>query len=320
VPTLQAPPIRAILPVAPELVGRPFNVFGTFGMLLVTRPAVLEAAFGIMMERLRAIDVACSRFRADSELCAANRAAGSEVSISPLFAEAIATALRAAEVTDGDVDLTCGASLARLGYDRDFAQLRKGVPEPDLPPVPAGGWQRVQLDEKRCTLRLPGGVQLDLGATAKAFAADLTAAAVAAATGSGALVNLGGDIATAGPPPAAGWPVAINAEPRGQAGWTRGPVIVIRDGGLATSGTFARSWLAGRQRMHHILVPTTGQPAVSCWVSATVAAASCVDANTASTAAIIKSERAPDWLSSFGLPARLVGANGSIVTTKGWQS
>ena len=46
----------------------------------------------------------------------------------------------------------------------------------------------------------PGGVVLDLGATAKALAADRAARArVAAATGCGVLVNLGGDIADRGP-------------------------------------------------------------------------------------------------------------------------
>jgi FAD:protein FMN transferase len=316
--TVQAPPIISVRPCVPELVGRPFKVFGTFGMILVTRPASLRAADVIVARQLRAIDLACSRFRADSELSTVNRAEGRTVPISPLFARALAAALRAAEITDGDVDPTCGTSLERLGYDRDFRDLRPV--EAPVTPVPAGGWRTVCLDTEHGTVRLPAGVRLDLGATAKALAADLAAAAAAAATGAGVLVNLGGDIAVAGPPPAAGWRVQICAEPPDGRGGIRGPMVMIFDGGLATSGTLMRSWRAGGQRLHHILVPCTGLPTASCWVSATVAAASCLDANTASTAAIIRSQGAAGWLACLGLPARLVGTDGTIVTTGAWPS
>jgi len=49
-----------------------------------------------------------------------------------------------------------------------------------------------------------------------------------------------------------------------------------------------------------------------------VAAATCVDANTASTAAILRSERATAWLAGLGLPARLVRHDGTTVTVAGW--
>ena len=107
-------------------------------------------------------------------------------------------------------------------------------------------------------VRVPAGVQLDLGATAKAYAADRAAAAIASVTGTGVLVNLGGDIAVAGDPQAAGWRVEIAD------GWHRpGPVVAIRDGGLATSATGARTWLRGGRRLHHIVRRRllAGQPA-----------------------------------------------------------
>jgi thiamine biosynthesis lipoprotein len=70
--------------------------------------------------------------------------------------------------------------------------------------------------------------------------------------------------------------------------------------------------------MHHIVDPATGRPAQVVWRTATVAAATCVDANTASTAAIIRGERSPAWLSSLGLPARLVRPDGSTMLLNGW--
>jgi FAD:protein FMN transferase len=311
-------PILAVRPPAPDLVGRVFTVFGTLGSLFVTRAAALRPAYRSIATVLAEVDLACSRFRPDSELTAINQAGGRPVRISQLLVQAMTAALRAAEVTDGDVDPTCGRSLARLGYDRDFGQLASAGGTADVTPEPAGGWRRVELDTARGVLRVPPGVHLDLGATAKALAADMSAAAVAREHDTGALVNLGGDIAVAGPPPASGWPVGIAAGPHDRHGRDYGPVVAIWDGGLATSGPLARSWHRGSRQLHHILVPGTGQPAESVWSAVTVAAASCVDANTASTAAIVRSAAAPDWLHGLGLPARLIRPDGSVVTTGGW--
>jgi FAD:protein FMN transferase len=307
---------------APDLVRTTFRIFGTFGALLVTRLPAMQTARAILDAELRAIDLACSRFRPDSELTILNQSAGHRQPVSRLLAEALAVALRAAAATDGDVDPTCGQSLVSLGYDRDFADLVGSPPAPAGPvrPVPAGGWQYVDLDQQACTVRVPAGVQLDLGATAKALAADRAAAAIAAATAAGVLVNLGGDIAVAGPPPTGGWRVEIAAEVAGASpdGPGRGPVIALWDGGLATSGTGSRAWRRGGQMLHHIVDPRTGRSADSRWATATVAAATCVDANAASTAAIIRSAAAPGWLAGLGLPARLVATDGAITTTGQW--
>ncbi len=306
------------------MVGCGFGVFGTFGALLVTRQSALADARRVLAGELRAMDRACSRFRADSELTAVNQAEGTELPVSPLFAEALAVALRAAEASDGDVDPTCGRSLVSLGYDRDFAELA-GHEQASAPlPAPAAGWQCVRLDEQASTVHVPAGVQLDLGATAKALAADRAARAIAAATGAGALVNLGGDIAVAGQAPERGWRVQIaddlppRSYPGARAVRRLGPVIAIWDGGLATSGTGTRRWRRAGQDLHHIVNPVTGRSASSCWASVSVAGASCVDANTASTAAIIRSASAVSWLAGLAMPARFVRPDGSAVTTGGW--
>jgi FAD:protein FMN transferase len=318
------PAVTSIRPVTPDMVGCGFGVFGTFGALLVTQQSSMAAARRILAAELGAIDRACSRFRADSELTALNRAGGAERAISPLFAEALAVALRAADASDGDVDPTCGQSLISLGYDRDFAELASRAHAPLPAPAPAAGWRCVQLDQGSGTVRVPAGVQLDLGATAKALAADRAAQAIAVATGAGVLVNLGGDIAVAGPPPERGWRVQIADDlppapaSAARAVRRRGPVVAIWDGGLATSGTASRRWRRGGQDLHHIVQPGTGRPATSCWVSVSVAAANCVGANTASTAAVIRSAAAVGWLEGLATPARLVLANGTVLRTGGW--
>ena len=317
------PPTTATIPTIPMIPTRTFPALGTSATLLVTDPDALDHAHALLAAELAAMDAACSRFRSDSELWRVNHAGGRPVAVSALLADALAVALAAAALTDGDVDPTCGLSLVRLGYDRDFARARLRTGRLRRAPAPAGGWRRVRLDPGRREVTVPAGAMLDLGATAKALAADRAAASIAAAVGCGVLVNLGGDIRVAGDPPEDGWLVGIADDVGFDAilgAVEPSQAVVIRDGGLATSGTSARAWRRGGADLHHIIVPATGRPAESCWRTVSVAAASCVDANTASTAAILRGGQAPCWLSGLRLPARLVRHDGSAVTIGGWPA
>jgi thiamine biosynthesis lipoprotein len=71
---------------------------------------------------------------------------------------------------------------------------------------------------------------------------------------------------------------------------------------------------------HHIVDPRTGLPADSPWRTVSVAAATCVDANIASTAALVLGAEAERWLAERELPARLVDRYGAVCTTAGWPS
>ena len=291
-----------------------WTALGTTASVAVTDPGALAGARGAVEAELAAIDAACSRFRDDSELSRLNARAGPPTAVAPLLLEALQTALRAAALTDGAVDPTVGAALILAGYDDDFAVIDRKAMRP-LRAVRVAGWRSVALDARRGVLSVPRGVRLDLGATAKALAADRAAAAAAlAAPGRGILVNLGGDLAVAGPPPAGGWRVRIAEDHRAGPG-APGPTVAIRSGGVATSSTTVRRWGGGR---HHLIDPATGRPAGGRWQTATVAAASCVDANIAATAAIILGEQAVPWLAARGVPARLVARNGAVDLVGAW--
>jgi FAD:protein FMN transferase len=272
---------------------------------------------------LAAVDLAASRFRPDSELMRVNATAGDGAhSVSPLFADLLAAALRAAKLTGGDVDPTCGRALVGLGYDRDFEEVRAaGDAPPRLtgPVGPVPGWQRVHLDHAGRKVRIERGVQLDLGATAKAWAADRCAEQIADRLACGVLVSLGGDIAVAGPPPEEGWQIRVTDDHAAPA-TAPGQTVTISSGGLATSSTTVRTWKVGGRPVHHIIDPATGEPARSCWRTVSVAAGTCTDANTASTAAIVRGAAAPRWLHDVGLPARLVREDGTVETTAGWPT
>ena len=302
-----------------------WQAIGTSVHLLVTDLRALAPARRMLTEDLAALDAACSRFRADSEIVAldgapAGRGRIGPVRISSLLAGALAVALRAARLTDGDVDPTVGGALSAAGYDRDFALVRRDGPPVRLTVRSVPGWREVELDEAAGLVSLPRGTQLDLGATAKAWAADRAAARIAGELGCGVLVNLGGDIAVAGAAPPGGWRIRVQDVTGRPEDPPAGPstLIAIHSGGLATSSTAARRWRRGGDVLHHILDPRSGLPAAPVWRTASVAAATCTDANVASTAAIIRGEAALAWLAGLRLPARLVAESGTVVTLGGW--
>jgi thiamine biosynthesis lipoprotein len=138
---------------------------------------------------------------------------------------------------------------------------------------------------------------------------------------------MGGAGPTAGAAPAGGWRVHVTDDHRSPAS-APGQTVAIRSGGLATSSTTVRRWrreTRGRlpwtretATMHHILDPRTGAPARTPWRTASVAAASCAEANIASTAALVRGEAAPSWLARLGLPARLVARDGATLRVGAW--
>jgi thiamine biosynthesis lipoprotein len=165
---------------------------------------------------------------------------------------------------------------------------------------------------------LPWGVELDLGATAKALASDLAAvAAIQAIGGGGVLVSLGGDIAVAGDAPPEGWAIQASEDSAAPVDGTE-ETVAITSGGIATSSTTVRRWTRGGVALHHIINPATGLPADSCWRTVSVVAATCVDANIASTAAVVMGRTAIPWLEANRLQARLVDLEGNVHRVAGW--
>jgi thiamine biosynthesis lipoprotein len=229
------------------------------------------------------LDRVASRFGADSEISgitAATEDADVQVVVSELLGGCLEAALHAADITDGLVDPTVGRAVA---YD----------------PVTQ-------------TLILLRGTVLDFGATAKAHAADLIAARLGRELRGGFLVNLGGDIAVSGLLPIGGWDIGVEDEN----GVVR-QVVVSSGQAVATSSTRRRIWTAAGERRHHIVDPRTGRTAAAAWSQVTCAGVSALEANAASTAAVVLGAEAPEWLEGHGVPARLDAAVGRPVVTPG---
>jgi thiamine biosynthesis lipoprotein len=300
-----------------------WEALGTGVALRVTDAQALDGARAAVERELAAIDQACSRFRADSELSWVNAHAGRWTQVSPLLGEALDVALRAAELTGGDVDPTVGRALELAGYDRDWRLLDPPGAQPAGAPALAVrvhcGWRTIALDRTGSCIRMPAGVRLDLGATAKAWAADRAAAAAHRVGGCGALVSLGGDIATSGPAPDGGWRIRVTDDHRSGHS-APGQTVSIGAGGLATSSTAVRRWSHAGHTMHHIIDPSTGAPVRDTYRSVSVAAASCTDANIATTAALVRAQAAPAWLDELGLPARLLDWAGNVTAVGDWPA
>jgi thiamine biosynthesis lipoprotein ApbE len=289
-----------------------WKAIGTGIRLVVTDPAGLAPGRAMLEADLGVLDAACSRFRPESELSRLS-GAGRPVVVGPVLAGA------AAVLTDGDVNPTVGLALAAAGYDREFPPVSAEGPAPRVTVLALPSWRDIVLDDATRTMTVPEGVRLDMGSTAKAWAADQAAARLAAALGCGVLVSLGGDISVTAAP--GGRLIRVQDVTGDPAAPVPGSAVLVAigGGGLATSSTAARRWRRGAAVLHHILDARSGLPAPR-WRMVTVAAATALDANIASTAAIIRGQAAMGWLSGLGLAVRLVAADGAVITTGGWPA
>jgi thiamine biosynthesis lipoprotein len=290
-----------------------FGAWSCTVRLVVADERVLDYATTDLVNLLGRVEAAASRFRADSELSRANALAGRPVPISRLLTDLVGAALDAAAQTGGAVDPTIGRAMVANGYDRDIAAVRV-TPGPVRPIVSSASWTDVRLNPALGVLTVPAGAALDLGATAKAFTADLAARTMYARYGVPVLVELGGDLAVAGSRPG-GWPINV-AEAEG----APGQIVTVSHGGVATSTTTVRRWQHGAKEMHHIVDPATGTPVNGPWRTVSVWAESALAANTASTAAIVLGSRAIGWLIANGVAARLVDHLGTITTVGDWPA
>ena len=267
-------------------------------------------------DRLSDLDARWSRFRADSELCRLNDAAGrGPVGLTAETAAVIGAALTGWTTTGGLFDPTVLDALLRAGYDRTFRELQPatGDDEP-LPPAvrrPSPGCAGIVL--RGTSLTLPAGVHLDLGAVAKGFAADLVVRELLADGALGACVNLGGDVRVAGTAPDPyGWVVSV-ADPHDDAADLMH--VALRDGGVATSGRLRRRWRTAGGTAHHLIDPVTGAPATGEAVAATVIADSATTAEIWATAALLAGPNAIRLIADAGCSGLVVDAGGAVQVT-----
>lgn len=321
-PSAAGPVVRVVTMAATS--SRPaalqWSLWSTYAYLAVSDPDRLDEAGRVARNLLAEVDRTCSRFRSDSDLSRVNQRPGRWVRVRPALVDALRTALDAAEATDGLVDPCLGRTMVSLGYDTDLGTLRSvpdSVGRSPVAPRP-DAWREVRVDEE--AVRVPEDVALDLGAVAKAWAADVVATDVADRFGCDVVVSLGGDLRVTGPAgAAASWPVRVAEHPHDlDADPASVGSDVVVSGGLATSSTVVRRWVTSSGDRHHVVDPRTGLPADATFRTVSAVGATCVAANTATTAALVLGEDAPGWLDCHGVTARLVSSTGSVRTVGPW--
>jgi thiamine biosynthesis lipoprotein len=271
-----------------------FDAFGTrVRVLMRSRPAATAAArlAALRVQILfRGMHRALTRFEADSELSRLNARTGEEVPVSARLLRAVEVALCAARVSDGLVDPTLIDGLERAGY----ANSRSGLASAPLAealaaaparraaaPSPATEWRRIQVDPANGTVRLPRGVRIDLGGSAKGLAVDMAADLLAGQAAYA--VDAGGDIRIGG----------TDAAPR--AARIAHPLdgviahtFTIAAGAVATSGLGTRIWRHQHGFSHHLIDPARGEPAWTGVVQATALAPTALEAETLAKLALLR--------------------------------
>jgi thiamine biosynthesis lipoprotein len=270
-----------------------FDLFGTRVRLLVAAPAAtpLEARIAALrvQARLTRLHQALTRFEPESELSRLNQRAGATVAVSPTMSEAIAAALYAAQISDGLVDPTLLPQLEQAGY----AQSRVGLAPADLATAvaaaperrsarahPASVWRNIELDAAAGTLRVPAGVRLDLGGSAKGMAVDIAARMLAHS--SAFAVDAGGDIRLGGTDPS---PRSVRIE-HPLTGETAHE-LVRTSAAIATSGVRTRVWRTAEGYAHHLIDPSRGTPAWTGVIQASALAPTALEAETLAKAALL---------------------------------
>ena len=280
----------------------------------VTRPGALPRAQQHLRAVMHDVSRSANRFITDSDVSRINEAQGQLVPVSTLTMTLVDVALASAADSGGAVDPTIGTHLLRAGYDIDIERIRDLLVAHDTSDAPPADWTRVRVDRDLSCIGVPAGMRIDLGATAKAWAADTAAWRIARTLDTGVLVEIGGDVSVAGRKEDP-WQVLV----REQAGMP-GQRIGLTHGGVATSSTTARRWRTAAGESHHLIDPRTGRPAAGPWRTAAVWAPSAVEANTASTAAIVLGDGATGFLDGLGLAARLVDRSGAVHLLGAWPA
>ncbi len=320
VPTT-APTVATMSATAPppdSAASSTFRAIGTTNRVLATDARSIAEATLTAQDHLAELDLALSRFRDDSEVSrlAARAVDGPAWAFaSPVFAAYLRAALRAARLTDGLVDPTVGSAVVASGYDADMDVVRARDGFAATAPAAVPGWRSVTIEDATDRVSVPRGCLLDLGASAKGHAADLIAARLAERLPGGFLVSLGGDIAVSGPAPHGGWRVGVE-----DADGRTLQVVTTSGQAIATSSTRLRAWVADGGPRHHIVDPRTGTTAPAAWAQVSCAGATALEANAASTAAVVLGPQAVAWLEARGIPARLDGLDGSVRVTSGWPA
>lgn len=233
-----------------------------------------------------------SRFRLDSELSRLNRTFDQPVAVSDAFWEVFQTAVWADEFSESLVTPTVLDAMLDAGYDRSFEGLQHdqfGM----MPRIEHHPLSMVVADPENRTITLPKGVRLDFGGVAKGWAAHQAMQRLREF--GPCLMNAGGDIAVSGPQmEGSAWQIGVSDPFKAGNDFD---TLLVKQGGVASSGKDRRHWKRNGALQHHIINPNTGLPVDTDVLRVTVIAPTVMEAEAAAkTAFILGREKGLEWL------------------------
>lgn len=241
------------------------------------------------------IEAKFSRYNASGIVHQINNANGQPVLLDDESSSLLDFAHSCYRLSNGAFDITSGVLRHVWNFDGSNRLPKPAAVAALLPQV---GWHRVSWN--RPQLRLPPGMEIDLGGIGKEYAVDQAARQLAAASVQSALINFGGDIFALGPR-ANGEPWMVGIDDPNATGRACVRSFPLRHSGLATSGDARRFLKKNGKRYGHILNPKTGWPVQSAPRSVSVKADSCIDAGMLATFAMLKGPDAEAFLKTEGI-------------------
>ncbi len=268
----------------------------------------------ILINRIDELEQCWSRFVPSSEVCRLNLASGSPVVVSDDTLLLVETMICAWQLSGGLFNPTVLPRVVWSGYrsSKHDAEQVSALPDIDL------GWglelDQITIDRTNQTIALPLGMTIDPGAIGKGLAADIATTELIAMGAKGALLSIGGDVATSGQPPTQdGWSISIE-DP-----WDRASplcYLAVQSGGVATSSTRSRTWRFGGIDRHHIINPHTGMHSTTEIASVTVFASSGWASEIHATALIIGGkDEFQNYTTRHQLDAILLSSKGETIMT-----
>lgn len=259
-----------------------------------------EALVALAATEARRIEQKFSRYRDDNAIHRINHAEGEPVDVDAETAHLIDYAATCWELSGGLFDITSGALRRLWRFDGGSKVPNPRAVEACLAYV---GWSRVTWQAG--TITLPAGMEIDLGGIGKEYAVDRASARAGTATDAAVLVNFGGDLLARGTR-RDGHPWIVGVEDPQAPGESPLGRLELTRGALATSGDARRHVLVRGRRLGHILDPRTGWPVEGAPRSVTVMAATCIEAGTLATLAILRGPDAARFLQDQGVQHWLV--------------
>ena len=300
-------PLTLVIPRERTWMRSSAPMMGTTAEVLIDGDAsMVRAAFA----KLRYLESILTRFRPDSDLNRLHAHPGEWVRVNAELFNAFVWSDRMYRETRGLFDPTIRDALESSGYSSSFSQVVDDDRALD-PPVPAPGFDKVNLDRATQSIRIAPGVSVDLGGVGKGLCADLVARDLVAHGVGSAYVSLGGDIYAAGEPPETGfWQVPL-VHPVSKEVIAEHHLV---SGGLVMSTVSMRAWQRGGETVHHIIDPRSGCSTTTDVIAVAVAARSAARAEALAKAAIILgADNGAAFLATCDVTAWVITGNDIVV-------